>query len=69
MTSPIVEIEVRCPSCDEVFNTWHRASVNLSLGEEWSSQDLDAVLYVGCPKCSARYEKGSLILRMKVDES
>jgi hypothetical protein len=52
-----------------VFNTWHRASVNLSLGEEWSSQDLDAVLYVGCPKCSARYEKGSLILRMKVDES
>ena len=41
MTSPIVDIEVECPDCGEQFVAWHRASVNLSLGEQWTEEELD----------------------------
>ena len=57
MTSPIVDIEVECPACGERFVTWHRSSVNLSLGEEWTKEELDEVKFANCPRCNGRFEK------------
>ena len=48
MTSPIVDIEVECPDCGEQFVTWHRGSVNLSLGEKWTKKELDEIKFANC---------------------
>ena len=61
MTSPIVDIEVACPSCGEQFVTWHRGSVNLSLGEKWTKKELDEVKFAKCPRCNGRFVKDVLI--------
>ena len=61
MTSPIVDIEVECPACGEQFGTWHRGSVNLSLGEKWTKKELDKVKFANCPSCGGRFEKDLLI--------
>ena len=61
MTSPIVDIEVECPACGEHFVTWHRGSVNLSLGEKWTKKELDEVRFADCPRCKGRFEKDLLI--------
>jgi hypothetical protein len=61
MTSPIVDIEVKCPVCGERFVTWHRASVNLSLGEKWTKKELREVKFAMCPSCNGRFEKDTLI--------
>jgi len=63
MTSPIEDVEVECPACGERFVTWHRASVNLSLGEKWTKKELDEVKFAFCPKCHGRSEKDVLITR------
>ena len=65
MTSPIEDIEVECPACGEQFVTWHRASVNLSLGEQWTKEELDEVKFAICPKCSGHFEKAVLIARIQ----
>lgn len=57
MTSPIVDIVVECPACGDRFVTWHRHSVNLSLGEEWTKEELDEVKFAYCPRCNSRFEK------------
>ena len=57
MTSPIADIEVECPACGEQFATWHRISVNLSLGEEWTKEELDEVKFANCSRCNGRFEK------------
>jgi len=61
MTSPIVDIEVECPACGERFIAWHRASVNLSLGENWTKKELDEVKFAKCSSCNGRFEKDMLI--------
>ena len=65
MTSPPVEIEVECLACGERFVTWHRASVNLSLGEKWTKEKLDEVKFANCPKCNGRFEKDLLIVSIE----
>ena len=64
MTSPIVDIEVECPDCGKQFVTWHRSSVNLSLGEKWTKKELDEVKFANCTSCNGRFEKHVLILMM-----
>ena len=54
MTSPPIEIEVECPACGERFATWHRACVNLSLGEKWTKEELDELMLVNCSKSTGR---------------
>ena len=68
MTSPPIEIEVDCPACGERFATWHRASVNLSLGEKWTQKELDNLKSIDCPGCKSRLEKDVLILRIGSDQ-
>ena len=65
MTSPPIEIEVKCPACGERFVTWHRDSVNLSLGEKWTQEELDELQFVNCPKCNGRFEKDLLIVSIE----
>jgi ribosomal protein S27AE len=65
MTSPIAHIEVECPDCGEQFVAWHRASVNLSLGEQWTKEELEEVKSAICPKCNGHFEKDVLIAMFK----
>ena len=68
MTSPPTEIEVECPACGHSFVTWHRPSVNLSLGEKWTKKDLDKLRFVNCPRCDCRLEKELMVVRMDLEE-
>ena len=65
MTSPIVDIEVECPDCGERFVTWHRDSVNLSLGEKWTKKELDEVKFAYSPRCNGRFVKDVLIVSIE----
>ena len=51
MTSPIEEIEVHCPECSTIFTDTIRASINLSLGEEWTDEEIHEATSVTCPNC------------------
>jgi len=61
MTSPIVDIELQCPECGEKFVTWHRDSVNLSLGEKWTKSQLEEMTFAHCPACNQRIQKDVII--------
>ena len=65
MTSPPIEIGVECPACGERFVTWHRASVNLSLDEKWTKEELDELMFINCPKCNCRFDKDLLIVSIE----
>jgi len=65
MTSPIRDIELQCPACGEIFFTWHRDSVNLSLGEKWSNSELEEIYFAHCPSCKQRIEKGVIITTLE----
>jgi hypothetical protein len=62
MTSPPIEVEVVCPHCGTVFRDWFRPSVNLSLGEEWTKEELEAATTVRSPECGTEVAPGSLIV-------
>lgn len=64
MTSPPKQITVRCPKCSETYTDWIRPSINLSLGEEWTEEEIEEATTVVCPKCSTRVDPGSLIVEM-----
>jgi DNA-directed RNA polymerase subunit RPC12/RpoP len=64
MTSPVVDFEIKCPNCEEKFTTWHRTSVNLSIGEKWTNEQLYELMFVNCPGCSSRLEKDVLVMRI-----
>ena len=68
MTTPPREIEVECSACGNRFVTWHRPSVNLSLGEKWTKKDLDKLRFVNCPRCDFRLEKELMVVRMDLEE-
>ena len=65
MTSPIVDFEVECPARWEQFVTWHRGSVNSSLGEKWTKKEIDEVKFANCPSCSGRFGKDALIVSIE----
>ena len=65
MTSPIRDIELQCPACGKNFFTWHRDSVNLSLGEKWSKSELEEINFAHCPACKQRIQKGVIITTLE----
>jgi DNA-directed RNA polymerase subunit RPC12/RpoP len=69
MTTPPREIEVECPACGIRFVTWHRPSVNLSLGEKWSKKDLDKLRFVNCERCNFRFEKELMVVQMDIEKN
>lgn len=54
MTSPPIEHDVECPNCAHQFRAWLRASINLSLGEEWTDEDIERATTAVCPQCGQR---------------
>ena len=64
MTSPIEEIEVQCPKCLTIFTDTIRRSINLSLGEEWTDEEIDEATSVTCPNCKYKQYGDSIITSM-----
>jgi len=62
MTSPIEEIEVHCPRCSTIFTDRIRGSINLSLGEEWTDEEIDVATSVTCPHCKYKQYGDSIIV-------
>ena len=62
MTSPAEQIEVLCPQCGKLYKGWYRPSINMSLGEEWSDEDLDKATSTTCPHCHFKVSHGGLII-------
>lgn len=62
MTSPITPIFVWCPNCMAEFMDFYRPSINLSLGEEWTEEELEQASSVQCPTCGLRQGVGTLIV-------
>jgi hypothetical protein len=51
MTSPPRTITVECLRCGERYTDFHRPSINLSLGEEWTDEELREASMATCPAC------------------
>ncbi|HQX48391.1 MAG TPA: hypothetical protein PLR25_00700 [Planctomycetaceae bacterium] len=62
MTSPPEQITVWCPKCERHFRDWYRPSINLSLGEEWTEEEIEQASSVECPECHLRQDVGNLIV-------
>ena len=62
MTSPSIEHDVQCPHCGHEFRAWLRASINLSLVEEWTDEMIENATTAVCPECGERSGMGSLIV-------
>jgi hypothetical protein len=52
MTSPPRRIIVECPSCGECYEDFYRPSINLSLYDEWTDEQLREANTPTCP-CAA----------------
>ena len=59
MTSPPREVEVECPRCGMWFSDWIRDSINLSLGEEWTDEEIEEATSVKRPECGWRGDADS----------
>jgi|GEM_PF-2696290 len=62
MTSPFELIRVECPNCHTTFEDCYRPSINLSLGEDWTEEEIDEAMTVSCPKCGQRHDIDSLVV-------
>ena len=62
MTSPARAIEIECPRCELVYEAWHRRSINLGLGEEWSAERLREATTATCPSCAFLVELEALVV-------
>ena len=51
MTSPPKLVEVDCPRCGDVYETYYRPSINLTLDEDWSEDELREATTGTCPRC------------------
>jgi hypothetical protein len=62
MTSPPRQVEVECPDYGTIFSDWLRDSINLTLGEEWSDEEILEATTVRCPTCGWQGGTDSLIV-------
>lgn len=61
MTMPPEPITVACPACGELFETWHRPSMNLDL-DDFSDEYVEEMSTATCPACGQKFDLGSLIV-------
>ena len=66
MTTPAYEVTIECPNCATEFHDWIRNSINLSLGETWTDDDIEEAFSVTCPKCGHRESTGGLLVEMPI---
>ena len=62
MTSPAQPIEVECPRCGERYTDYYRPSINLSLGETWTDEELEEATSATCPACGCRVAIGDALI-------
>jgi hypothetical protein len=63
MTSPCEQINVACPACGTVFETWHRASVNVGLDPDLADPSyLHEVSTGSCPTCGHQVPLAMLVV-------
>lgn len=48
MTSPIEEIEIKCPNCGMMYSSWYRPSINLNL-DDFDEEYIDECSSAVCP--------------------
>jgi len=61
MTSPPQQIEVRCPACHHVYETWWRPSINLAL-DHFDEKYLEEATIKTCPACGHKVSLTTLIV-------
>lgn len=61
MSSPCVDITVTCPACGKSFETWHRASLNLQLGD-FDDEYIRSVNVKTCPHCRKEVHLACLVV-------
>jgi len=44
------------------FEAWHRPSINLTLGEEWTADEIREATSARCPECGLKVELATLIM-------
>jgi Zn finger protein HypA/HybF involved in hydrogenase expression len=62
MTSPIEKIEVLCEKCGNIYEDWHRVSINLDLCD-FDEEYLKEASTAFCPKCNFKVSLDSLIVK------
>lgn len=55
-------IDVTCPKCGKEFRDSYRPSINLSLGEPWTEEQIERAMSVLCPHCGTRTHVGGLVV-------
>ncbi len=64
MTSPPRRVDVECPSCGTSYSDYVRDSINLSLGETWTDEEIDEATSTTCPHCGHRLTSNALIIHL-----
>lgn len=62
MTMPPEQVDVWCPQCGEHYQTWRRASFNLSI-ETFDDEYIHRMTHATCPKCKTEVALGAMIVR------
>ena len=62
MTSAAQRVEVVCPGCGFEYEAWHRPSINLTLGEEWTEEEIRQATTARCPACGLEVDLTTLIV-------
>jgi DNA-directed RNA polymerase subunit RPC12/RpoP len=62
LTSPAERVRIVCPACGHEYEALHRSSINTTLGEEWTEEDLRAATHARCPDCGLEVELATLIM-------
>ena len=62
MTSPAVRVGIECPGCRHEYQAWHRPSINLTLGEQWTEEEIEQATSAVCPECGLEVELETLVI-------
>ena len=63
MTSPSERVELRCPSCGHIFETWFRPSINRDLDPALADEAyLHECAHATCPGCGTEFRIGPQVV-------
>ena len=64
MTSPPRRVQVECPNCRTSSSDFIRDSINLSLGETWTDEEIDEATPTTCPQGGHGRTSDALIIHL-----
>jgi len=62
MTMPIEQITVKCPQCNNTYETHYRGSINLQL-DNFDSDYIEEMSTGTCPECGQKIALDSLVVQ------